>query len=291
MEKLKVQPWQVVVVILLLVFAILSLAVFSKPLSSPGTYRETIQVLDNQKMKAAALTVTVTAASAAISALPDDTCSSIGDELDDLAAPLFLISCMLVLEKFMLTTFGWLSFAFLIPAACLIGAVYTIWPQEQLFSWVKRLLVLALALTMLVPASAAITSMVEQTYSDSVMQTYDDAQQLWEKTLEGVDSGNAFLDFFSNIANGASALIETAKQMLGILIDAVAVLLITSCAIPILTFFVFYKVAGYAFKANIPVQQINSLVSSLPHRSRRQRGRSVDASEAIPADDNRPRLP
>lgn len=271
MEKLKVRPWQAVVVIILLVFAILSIAVFSKPLSSPGFYRETIQVLDNQKMKAAALTVTVTAASAAISALPDDTCSSIGDELDDLAAPLFLISCMLVLEKFMLTTFGWISFTFLIPAACLVGAVYTLWPQEQLFTWVKRLLVLALALTLLVPASSTVTSMVETTYSDSVMQTFNDAQQLWEKTLEGVDSGNAFLDFFTNIANGAAALIETAKNMLSVLIDAVAVLLITSCAIPILTFFVFYKVVGYALKANIPVQQIVSMTASFQKRWRKNR--------------------
>ena len=271
MEKLKVQPWQAIIVNILLVFAILSLAVFSKPLSSPESYRETIDVLDNQKTKAAALTVTVTAASAAISALPDDTCSSIGDELDDLAAPLFLITCMLVLEKFMLTTFGWLAFTFLIPAACLIGAVYTLWPQEQLFIWVKRLLVLALALLLLIPVSTAVVSMVENTYSDSVMRTFDNAQQLWEQTMQGSDSGNAFRDFFANIANGATALIETAKNMLSVLIDAVAVLLITSCAIPILTFFVFYKVVGYALKANIPVQQIVSMTASFQKRWRKNR--------------------
>ena len=271
MEKLKVQPWQAIIVTILLVFAILSLAVFSKPLSSPESYRETIDVLDNQKTKAAALTVTVTAASAAISALPDDTCSSIGDELDDLAAPLFLITCMLVLEKFMLTTFGWLAFTFLIPAACLIGAVYTLWPQEQLFIWVKRLLVLALALLLLIPVSTAVVSMVENTYSDSVMRTFDNAQQLWEQTMQGSDSGNAFRDFFANIANGATALIETAKNMLSVLIDAVAVLLITSCAIPILTFFVFYKVVGYALKANIPVQQIVSMTASFQKRWRKNR--------------------
>lgn len=271
MEKLKVQPWQAIIVTILLVFAILSLAVFSKPLSSPESYRETIDVLDNQKTKAAALTVTVTAASAAISALPDDTCSSIGDELDDLAAPLFLITCMLVLEKFMLTTFGWLAFTFLIPVACLIGAVYTLWPQEQLFVWVKRLLVLALALLLLIPVSTAVVSMVENTYSDSVMRTFDNAQQLWEQTMQGSDSGNAFRDFFANIANGAAALIETAKNMLSVLIDAVAVLLITSCAIPILTFFVFYKVVGYALKANIPVQQIVSMTASFQKRWRKNR--------------------
>ena len=271
MEKLKVQPWQAIIVTILLVFAILSLEVFSKPLSSPESYRETIDVLDNQKTKAAALTVTVTAASAAISALPDDTCSSIGDELDDLAAPLFLITCMLVLEKFMLTTFGWLAFTFLIPAACLIGAVYTLWPQEQLFIWVKRLLVLALALLLLIPVSTAVVSMVENTYSDSVMRTFDNAQHLWEQTMQGSDSGNAFRDFFANIANGATALIETAKNMLSVLIDAVAVLLITSCAIPILTFFVFYKVVGYALKANIPVQQIVSMTASFQKRWRKNR--------------------
>lgn len=280
MEKLKVRPWQAVVVIILLVFSILSVAVFSKPLSSPGFYRETIQVLDNQKMKAAALAVTVTAASAAISALPDDIGASIADELDDLATPLFLIACVIFLEKTLLTTFGLIGTRILVPAICVIGIVYTIRPKEKLFTWIKKLLIITLAAFFVIPASAMLTSLIEETYSDTVTQTFDVAQQYMDETQqESNENSNAFLDFFSNIGNSVTALLDKAKRMLSVFIDAVAVLLITSCGIPIMTFLVFLWCVRKTFNANITSKNITAIVVSLQNYRRKYRKRNNNEAD------------
>jgi len=255
----KLKSWKTAAVAMLLLLAVVSVTVFSPWLSSPKAYPGTLEVLNHQKMKAMSMSVIVTAASTALTVLPDDTASSIANELADLSMPLFLIVCILYMEKFLLTTFGWLSFTFLIPGVCLLAVLYIISKKEVFFSWARKLLILAVALFMIIPISAGVTARIEATFAETVSTTFEKAQQIANET-ETEEGGNAFVAFFTKLADNVAALVETAKDVLSIMVDAVAVLLITSCVIPILTAFVFLWLIKTLINVNIPVKSFALLV-------------------------------
>jgi len=256
--------WKAMALAILLVIAVLSMTVISSHLSSPKFYPKTIQTLDKQKAQAMGLTVVVTAASTALSTLPDDMCSPIADELSDLADPLFLIICILYLEKYLLTIFGWISFSFLVPAACVLIGIYICSFQEKFYDWARKILVLAVTLFMIIPISATITNKIEETYAESITLVLEKANQLTNTSENAQEEQiNAFVKFFTDLKDNALHLVEAAKNMLSIVTDGVAVLLITSCIIPVLTALVFLGFIKTIINVNIPVKTWAIMVKSI----------------------------
>ena len=256
----KPTSWKWLAIIVFVILAILSATFLSSHLSSPNFYPNTLQTLDDQKMDAMGLSVATTLASTALSILPDDVGSPIAAELADLSTPLFVIVCILYAEKFLLTTTGWISFSFLIPAACISAIIYICSEKERFFDWARKLFILGLALFMIIPASASITEKVEETFSESISMIFDKADQLAAAANSSNENTNAFFAFFNTVKDNVVSTIETAKDMLSIMVDAVAVLLITSCVIPLLTALVFVWVIKVVININIPVQTLALMV-------------------------------
>lgn len=107
----------------LVVAALISLLLLANIASSPSTYSGMYETLDEKKLNVMGLAATTTAASAAISVLPDDTGSAIANKLADFASYFVVILSVIYLEKFLLTTFGFLAFGILIPMACVLFAI------------------------------------------------------------------------------------------------------------------------------------------------------------------------
>lgn len=227
--------------------------------------------LDDQKSEATAISVAVTATSTALSAIPDDTASPIADELADLSMPLFLIVSLLYIEKFMLTTFGWVSATILLPGACLLTCIRMYCHSKSITLWIKRLLLISAALIFVVPASMKITSLVRETYAETVSVSLDNAFNTAEDEEHEDDDKNAIVAFFSDLVDDASAMVEAAKTMLTIFTDAIAILLITNCLIPIATMFVFFLVIRSLMGTNISVQQFGGMVSNIGKSNRQKR--------------------
>lgn len=265
----KLKSWKTIRGAALIVLAILSMTVLGGIFSSPEAYSRTIQTLDTQKDIATTLSVAVTAASTTLSTLPEDTASPIASELADLSLPLFIIVCILYLEKFLLTTFGWFAFTLLIPLACVLEIIYIIKSDAALRTYIRKILILALALVMIVPMSARVTEMVYETFEDSVTSVFSKADGIVEETMaeNEEERENAFVRFFVDLKDDVVSLIETAKNMLGIFTDAIAVLLITSCVIPILTAILFVWVLKLVFSINVPVNNLVKIVTP-PQRER-----------------------
>jgi hypothetical protein len=103
--------------------------------------------------------------------------------------------------------------------------------------------------------------------------TFHAAAHLSEETQQEDSSGrNGFLSFFSGMKDNISALLAKAKSMLSILVDAVAVLLVTSCVIPALTAILLLLVLRMLFR--LPVLAVPVSAPALPqgrHEERRQR--------------------
>lgn len=255
--------WQrFVAILVLLALAAGSILWISQVASSPGLYGPFLSKIDEQKENAMMLSAVVTVASTAISALPDDTATPIADQLSELSTPLLIVVCILYVEKYLLTTMGFVSTVFLVPLACLCGILYILFNRERFMMWTKKLLILALTLVLIVPLGVSTSSLIEQTFSESVSQTYHAAYELSEETQQEDSEGkNGFFAFFANLKGNVSALLEKAKGMLSTLVDAVAVLLVTSCVIPVMTALIFLAIIKHVFK-------LPSVTAVIPHKPR-----------------------
>ena len=260
---------KLIVLTLLLLFAIISVTVISPYVSIPANRQVSLQTLDKQKMRATSLTAAVTGASFAVSALPDDTASGIADELADLSGVLMIIVCGIYLEKFLLTTTGFVSFSVLIPAACLLLGINLFRPSDLLHSWGIKLIALALLFFAIVPSGVALSNLVQDTFADSIDQAFIAAESFSNEVDQTEDESNLFAKVVEGISNGVAKLLDTAKNVLSIFTDAIAVLLITSCAIPLITLLAFVWVIRILFGIHLKLPDPR-LFSRRRSRSRHQ---------------------
>lgn len=258
---------KLVCLILLAALAALSVGYVSPYASSAQFHSDSIATLEEQKQTAMSLTATVTAASYAVSSLPNDTATPIAEQLADLTGPLLVIVCVIYLEKFLLTTTGFVSFSILIPLSCLLFGINLFRPGETLRGWAIKVLIFAFLLFAMVPAGVTITNLVQETFQESINQTFATAEQFTDEVeVAQEQDANALVQFFEGIGQSVAKLFDMAKNVLSTLTDAIAVLLITTCAIPLLTLLFFIWVVRILFGLQIKLPA----PKALPHGRRRR---------------------
>lgn len=178
-------------VALLVIVALVFAFPVADVMGSKETYRGSIEKLDAKAQTVTALVGTTTAASVAISAIPGDTGIPVADKLMDVAADFAIVLGAIYLEKYMLTIFGLAACRVVVPLACALGVGYVLvcedvtWRAGLRTSAVK-LALLALALTLVVPASVQVSNMIEDTFE------YDATSVSSEMDTEGnADAGTA----------------------------------------------------------------------------------------------------
>lgn len=178
-------------VALLVIVALVFAFPVADVMGSKETYRGSIEKLDAKAQTVTTLVGTTTAASVAISAIPGDTGIPVADKLMDVAADFAIVLGAIYLEKYMLTIFGLAACRVVVPLVCALGVGYVLvredvtWRAGLRTSAVK-LALLALALTLVVPASVQVSNMIEETFE------YDAASVSSEMDTEGAaDSGAA----------------------------------------------------------------------------------------------------
>lgn len=156
-------------VALLVIVALVFAFPVADVMGSKETYRGSIEKLDAKAQTVTALVGTTTAASVAISAIPGDTGIPVADKLMDVAADFAIVLGAIYLEKYMLTIFGLAACRVVVPLACALGVGFVLvredvpWRAGLRASAVK-LALLALALTLVVPASVQVSNMIEDTF-------------------------------------------------------------------------------------------------------------------------------
>lgn len=246
----------IIIASVLLVVALLSFTVVSKYATSTEVHASSIALLDDKKVTAMELTAGVAATSTAISALPGDAATPIAEQVAELTSPLLFVICAIYLEKFLLTTIGFISFQVLIPIACVLGAIYLFTTKEALRTFAIKLAIFAVAISVAIPASVEVSKLIESTFEETINETYANADVVTEEAEKSNEENtneksNAFMEFLKGLGDDVSNLAENAKNALSVFIDAIAVLLITTCVIPILVIFFFLWVIKLIFGLNI----------------------------------------
>lgn len=252
---------KIVKIIVLVLIALLSVSVVSKSMSSVETHADTIATLDEKKMTAMELTAAVAVTSTAISAIPGDAATPIANQLSELTSPLLIVVCAIYLEKFLLTTIGYISYTWILPAACAILIGYVLLNKQYLLSWGTKLAIFAIAISLVIPMSVKVTNMIETTFENSIHQTFEKVEVITESAEESNEKSdnNIFVQLITGIKDGVTNLTESAKHAISYFIDAIAVLVITTCVVPIAVLLVFAWIIKILFDVKVDFSKVNKL--------------------------------
>lgn len=266
-------------VAVLVLAALLSATLVAGYASSPESHTGVINGLDRKKMSVLELTAATTATSVAISLLPGDIATPIADQLAELSPYFLVILCAIYLEKYMVTIMGLVTFRFLVPAAMVCFIYYVLRKSERAKSIGAKILVVGLLLYFVIPASVRITNMIEKTYGASIEETLREAEKaveeirgetgseevatedlpeddasVWEKIKNlPSDIRDTAQNVVSNVTTLSSELLVRVQTILNHFIEAIAVMIITSCVIPILVLIVFIYIAKVVLGGIVPV--------------------------------------
>lgn len=224
---------------LYVVVALLSMFVLTKITSNTAFYTNTVLALDEKKKTVLELAAAATGASGAVSLLPGDAATPIADKLADLSGYFLIVLCAIYLEKYLMPITGFVAFGIMVPIACVGFAVNEKYKNEIANLILIKLTALAIVLGTMIPASVWVSNRIENTYQESIRITMIEATNGSETVEDTGSSETGFATFIDNIANAADKGVEKFEGMLNHFIEAIAVLLVTSCVIPIVVLLFF----------------------------------------------------
>ena len=261
-----------------IVIALLSFFVIARFTSSTEFNAKTIQSLDDKKTTVMELAAASTAASAAITLSPGDVGTPIANKLADLSSYFLIVLCAIYLEKYLVTITGYAAFKILVPIACVFFSGYLLWRKEILRVVAQKFLLFGLAVYLVIPASVKVADMIETTYASSIESTIETAKQTTdeiesetgesgqvddkssnEKSQSDSDSdskenaGGFFSGLFNKVQEGVSTATANVENVLNNFIEALAILLVTSCLIPILVLIFFVWLVKMLLGLNIDI--------------------------------------
>lgn len=256
----------IIVGTVLCVIALFSMFVLSRYASSPEFHEKTIAALDEKAETVMELTAASTAASVAVTFLPGDTATPIADKLADLSTYFLVVLCAVYLEKYLVTITGYAAFRVLIPIACLLwfAGMFRFGRELKKAAW--KLVFVSLALVTVIPASVTVSNLIENTYQSSITSVIEEASQAAQEIEESQEETGAEQDeddgFLSGlvsrvkdgIVEAATGAMDRMEKVLNRFIEALAVMLVTSCVIPILVmlFFVWLIKAALGIRISMP---------------------------------------
>ena len=134
------------VLIVLLLIALFSIIVVSRIVTAPDFNAATIESLDDKKVTVMKLAVTAAASSTALSLIPGDAAMPIANQIAELTAYFIIILGAILLQKMLMAVVGYVSFIFIIPAACFLGISYLYTKKDILRNLAIKLAVFGIIL-------------------------------------------------------------------------------------------------------------------------------------------------
>lgn len=221
----------------LILMAVVSFLFASRVAAAPENHAETINSIDEKVDTVFRLTASSTLASAGISAIPGDTATPIAAKLADFTEYFLLILCVLYAEKYLITIIGAGTFKVLIPVACLFLLIGMFWNPKMMKKLGVKIAVFGLAIFFTIPLSIRVSDMIYDTYRESIDNTITTAEEFTEKTAEiseAREDAGLLASVLNRLSESASSLSNKAAKILNNFVESLAVMIVTSCVIPLL---------------------------------------------------------
>ena len=212
-------------------------------------------MLDQNRTTVLGLSAASAAASAAISALPTDVCSPLAEQLSEFTTWFLLILSVVFLEKYLLTIFGFASCYILIPAGCGALLVNCFFPARLLQSIGPKRIAFGTALLLVIPTSVWVCDQINAIYSKSIEITMESANAVSEnltgEMADGTEESAAVIDeaktVLGDLSGSVAGVIDQFRNVLNRFIEATAVMIVTTCFIPVLVILFFIWIVKTLF--------------------------------------------
>lgn len=229
---------------------------------------EHVEESNNTVMKFSAATLST---SLAISALPDDFATPLAESLSDMNIYFVAILVVLFLEKILILYGVKMAFAIIIPLACGVGVLALLTKKSFLKSFAVRVCILGLAVALVVPCSTHITGVVAAdltAYVDNTIEeTSDGADKLNEAVEGGAEDQTVFerlSELFQTAVSGVSDLMLHFQNTIRQCMNSIAILILTNCLMPLMTFFILKWILKELFQIAIPLPPLRGRRDSQP---------------------------
>lgn len=303
-EKNKHKLLYALKIIIPLLIAILSFALFSNYAASDKLHNDTIATLQAKQDKVLQLSAASTAIAAGASLVLGDRAVAVSNKLLDLTGYFIIILSAILLEKYLVTVMGLVSFKIIIPIACIIFSIFTLIDRENMRKLAVKLVTFAVVAFLVIPFSVVISNVIENTYGNTINKTIEAGESLKkelevfsDKAIDDVNSGSTISNYekaeveendssssengnwIDSIKNNVGNFVSGAKEnvssaignvvktvtgkakewidklttQLNNMIDAIAVMIVTTCVIPILVIAFLIWIVKMLFSVNINI--------------------------------------
>ena len=268
---------KIVCIIVLAVIGCMSFFWAAPQARNPESYEKTIETLDGLENKALVMTASSTALATAAALVPGDATSPIANKLADIAGYMVIVYIAIIIEKYLLAMTGLVAFKILIPIALVAIGISIFLKEEKGKVTLRRLAcklaLLGILLWALVPTSALVTNIVNDTYDMS----YSVETELEEGVLESIEEIEAeekedfsIKNLWNSIVDKTGAVTETVKEKvsdgvvefqnsLNKMIEVVAVMIVTTCIIPLCVLILFLWIVKMVTGLNFAVPSLKKL--------------------------------
>ena len=226
----------IVIVAVLFAAALVSFFWISGIASAEESFTGTYNSLDEKRTNVTELMGVTAASSTAISLLPGDAGTPIAEQLADLSGYFMFILAAIYLEKWMVTITGILAFKIIIPIACLILIAARLFAGETWRAVGIKLILFALMMFAIIPVSGLVSEKIDASYQQTMQQTIEDTRNDSEAIRDTVgdeEDDNVIEQLFNKVKGGVSGQLDKFENTLNRITESIAVLIVTSCAIPV----------------------------------------------------------
>lgn len=272
MEKIKTNK-RTKIVIALIIVSLFSMFVMTQATSSPEASAWTTNALDEKKTNVMEFTMATTAAATALAAIPSDVTTPVAQQIMEIGGYLFIVVCLIVMEKIIASLTGYITFGVLIPAACFLYIVYLYKDREKLKSLATKLIAFGMSIFLLIPSSIVVSNIIESTLDVTVEQAIEqtneieESSSLWDTLKDDVSENGVWETIKGSVSGLTDSVTEKLGNWISNCIDTVAVLLITNLVIPVGILLLFIWIIKALFGVNVNVMSMKNMVVSKNKKS------------------------
>lgn len=202
-----------------------------------------------------------------VSAIPGNIDAAIVSALTGLQKPCFTVLAAVFAERHLAGIFSNISFACIIPLACIFGMI-SVWTNgSALKKLAIKLTIMGLVLSLTIPASVVLSKHVEKISSAdekiAEVQSMDDEaagssdatkdKSGWSAVLNKIaDTADDVKDKLEDPKGALTEVQEKVKNWINGVIEALVIMIITSCVIPILVFIFLFWILRMLFQIDLP---------------------------------------
>ena len=197
-------------------------------------YGQTVEMLDEKKGNVMGMTAALVGTSTLITGLPDDMGTPVAEQLMDMTDWLLLVLCVVFVEKYGLTMLWVAACKILIPLGCILFIVDMVGEKRALRQIWLKLAVLSMVFLVAIPVGVKSAEMIEKTYETSIIEKAEEGDELAQMMEADTEEKEGWLqNIFGKVKDSAEAKLEKAKEVLVRYTEQTAVMLVTSCVIPV----------------------------------------------------------